>query len=445
MVQRTQQARQRYWLFQFRLGDDISDVRRGREGRWQARKEMAPEDLVVLWKPGSDAGAFGFGKVTSAPENKKFLGHVTSVLWRCTRRLRVRLAKGDLSRKVRLRTIPVVVGKGFGAGVFKISAQQWKEFNALAVPPLPSSASMATQKQNEIAPRRYWLFQAHPRGDDLRDFLKGARPGDSFSWRIPHYTNPEEHMRAGDGAVLWQSPGMEPRASGVYALGLLTGQFPARGREAEFKLRTIRKLDSPISTKSLRQDPRLRDLAVLRLKGVQGPCFKIKDRQQWAAFVDAWGTVTEESAEAGIIRVVSLPVQVPHVSQAEVERDVLSYVSERREAEMVLEYAKYLERKGSLVERRAFIIGKERIECDLFDKTRRNLIEAKGFADRIAIRMAIGQLADYSRHFKPKLSLAVLVPMRPSDDLIALLSSQRISAVWRSKGQFKDNANDRFT
>jgi hypothetical protein len=133
------------------------------------------------------------------------------------------------------------------------------------------------------------------------------------------------------------------------------------------------------------------------------------------------------------------------VSQAEVERDVLSYVSERREAEMVLEYAKYLERKGSLVERRAFIIGKERIECDLFDKTRRNLIEAKGFAERIAIRMAIGQLADYSRHFKPKLSLAVLVPMRPSDDLIALLSSQRISAVWRSKGQFKDNAHDRFT
>src|SRR5450759_1333027 len=39
-----------------------------------------------------------------------------------------------------------------------------------------------------------WLFQAHPEGDDLRDFLKGARPGKTFSWRIPHYRNPEEHM-----------------------------------------------------------------------------------------------------------------------------------------------------------------------------------------------------------------------------------------------------------
>jgi hypothetical protein len=281
-----------------------------------------------------------------------------------------------------------------------------------------------------------------PQRRDLRDFLKGARPGEAFSWRIPHYKNPEEHMRAGDGVVLWQAPGMEPQASGVYALGLLTGRFLARGRAAEFKLTAIRKF--PISTTTLRHDPWLHELAVLRPKGVQGPCFKVTNRQ-WGAFVDAWGTVTEALGGAATTRIVSLPVQVPHVSQAQVEREALSYESERREAQLVSEYAKYLERKGCSVERRAFIVGKERMECDLFDKTRRNLIEAKSSTDRIAIRMGVGQLADYSRHFKPRPSLAVLVPKRPSDDLIALLSSQRISAVWRSKSQFKDNANDRFT
>ena len=196
-----------------------------------------------------------------------------------------------------------------------------------------------------------WLFQAHPKGDDLRDFLKGARPGEAFSWRIPHYKNPEEHMRAGDGVVLWQAPGMEPQASGVYALGLLTGRFLARGRAAEFKLTAIRKF--PISTTTLRHDPWLRELAVLRPKGVQGPCFKVTNR--------AVGRLCRRLGDckgAATTRIVSLPVQVPHVSQAQVEREALSYESERREAQLVSEYAKYLERKGCSVERRAFIVGK---------------------------------------------------------------------------------------
>ena len=35
--------------------------------------------------------------------------------------------------------------------------------------------------------------------------------------------------------------------------------------------------------------------------------------------------------------------------------------------------------------------------CDLYDKTTRTLYEAKGTTTRMAMRMAIGQLADYAR------------------------------------------------
>lgn len=62
------------------------------------------------------------------------------------------------------------------------------------------------------------------------------------------------------------------------------------------------------------------------------------------------------------------------------------------------------------------------------------------------IRMAIGQLADYSRFFEPKPRLAVLLPTRPRKDLEALLTSQGIDAVWRTEdGGFEDNAAGAFT
>src|SRR5579863_6253939 len=189
----------------------------------------------------------------------------------------------------------------------------------------------------EARERRYWLFQASPRGDDLRDFLRGEAAGKALSWRIPRYKNPKDHMKAGDGVVLWQSPGTEPQASGVYALGSLTGRFPARGREAQFLLDAVRELSNPIATESLRHDLRLRDLAVLRPKGNQGPCFKLNERH-WAAFAEAWGTPTRAPGRA---RMLSLPVQVPHVTRTEVNLNYTSYDSERREARLVLEYVHY--------------------------------------------------------------------------------------------------------
>jgi hypothetical protein len=63
---------------------------------------------------------------------------------------------------------------------------------------------------------------------------------------------------------------------------------------------------------------------------------------------------------------------------------------------------------------------------DLFDATTGTLVEAKGTVERNAIRMAIGQLADYKRFVEdgqPR-HLAVLVPSQPRRDLRELLASQ---------------------
>jgi hypothetical protein len=68
--------------------------------------------------------------------------------------------------------------------------------------------------------------------------------------------------------------------------------------------------------------------------------------------------------------------------------------------------------------------------CDLFDKTSNTLVEAKGSISRPAIRMAIGQLADYARQVEPQPTKMVLLPERPRDDLIDLLESQGITATW---------------
>jgi hypothetical protein len=83
---------------------------------------------------------------------------------------------------------------------------------------------------------------------------------------------------------------------------------------------------------------------------------------------------------------------------------------------------------------------------DVFDATRSHLLEAKGTVTREAIRMAIGQLADYRRFISPTPERAVLLPERPRPDLEALLTVEGVSIVWQAAdGSFADNAQGRFS
>jgi 5-methylcytosine-specific restriction protein A len=78
------------------------------------------------------------------------------------------------------------------------------------------------------------------------------------------------------------------------------------------------------------------------------------------------------------------------------------------------------------------------IFTDLYDPQSCELVEAKGTTTRLAIRQAIGQLYDYRRHLPdPNPRLSVLLPHRPSDDLLNLLKSCGISCIFETdRGQF---------
>jgi hypothetical protein len=119
----------------------------------------------------------------------------------------------------------------------------------------------------------------------------------------------------------------------------------------------------------------------------------------------------------------------------------------RREAALVEDFCAHLEAQGDVVKRNELLPsgGSHSLYSDLFNKSRRQLIEAKAGISRGDIRMAIGQLADYER-FIPRLSgRAVLLGAKPQPDLLLLLRDQGIAAIWRNEAGFADNANGEFT
>lgn len=111
----------------------------------------------------------------------------------------------------------------------------------------------------------------------------------------------------------------------------------------------------------------------------------------------------------------------------------------KREAELVTRYQDHLEKRGATCVRyKLRPPGEFRdLFTDLFDRTANVLYEAKGVATREAVRMAIGQLLDYSRHIPTTPDLAVLLPTSPTADLCDLLSRHNIRCVYEdSAGVF---------
>jgi len=112
--------------------------------------------------------------------------------------------------------------------------------------------------------------------------------------------------------------------------------------------------------------------------------------------------------------------------------------AERREQRLVRQYLDFLEGRNHEVCRLQLRPRNEPtpLLCDLFDKTTQTLVEAKGSVARPAIRMAIGQLADYAR-LKPGARTAILVPQRPRSDLLDLADSQGIDVIWPEAEGFR--------
>jgi len=157
----------------------------------------------------------------------------------------------------------------------------------------------------------------------------------------------------------------------------------------------------------------------------------------------------EKSVSGGMLDtpiVVEVPVEAQHTERALVNPSKEQYETERREQKLVLKYEAHLKLQGSHVVRfRVQPAGEAKpLYADVFDKTRNNIVEAKGSGTRSAVRMAIGQLADYSRFIDTDAARGVLLPERPRPDLEALLGSVGVFAVWPDGATFADNAGGRF-
>ena len=98
-----------------------------------------------------------------------------------------------------------------------------------------------------------------------------------------------------------------------------------------------------------------------------------------------------------------------------------------------------LEGRGRKVLRYKIIpVGSTTLFSDLADITDNILYEAKGSADRMAVRLALGQVLDYGRYITGS-RLAVLLPEAPAADLVELLELHDIGCVVETTpGTFAD-------
>ncbi|MFF0715778.1 restriction endonuclease [Streptomyces bauhiniae] len=107
------------------------------------------------------------------------------------------------------------------------------------------------------------------------------------------------------------------------------------------------------------------------------------------------------------------------------------YEADRKEARLVKAFADYLTSSGHQSGRQRILPpGESRpLFTDLHAKGLGLLVEAKGSVTRENIRMAIGQLADYSR-FVDHTIRAILLPSQPREDLLALAKAQDCAVIW---------------
>jgi hypothetical protein len=140
--------------------------------------------------------------------------------------------------------------------------------------------------------------------------------------------------------------------------------------------------------------------------------------------------------------VESVPVEGGSAEGYEVSTVATVKQARRREHELVRRFEQHLQSRGCEVTRNRITPtgAAGSIYTDLFNQTRAHLIEAKASATRNDVRMAIGQLADYGRFVPEATRHAVLLGERPEADLLELLKSCGLGAIWWDGDTFLDSA-----
>jgi hypothetical protein len=168
--------------------------------------------------------------------------------------------------------------------------------------------------------------------------------------------------------------------------------------------------------------------------------FSRGDRETWDTFsgdTDLLSVKVEEilaglpTHDNGVDhRHLLLEVESAETIEYEVSIAAAVRLARRSEAGLVQDFADYLRQHGNTVGTHHHSVPSGAIRVDLVDETRCRLWEAKSEVGRSAVRMAIGQLADYRRFEPTSWSTGVLLSRRPSDDLIALCLSVDAAVAW---------------
>ena len=169
---------------------------------------------------------------------------------------------------------------------------------------------------------------------------------------------------------------------------------------------------------------------------------EVYDPMEIGAQVTATSKSSEELLEIkdGATNSRRVPIGEKKGDPGRIVRSKKELIIRQTEDKLVNRYKNYLMDKSHLLLEKNIIELKSEgatLETDGWIQETETLIEAKSESSRENIRMAIGQLFDYARHLDTTPSvLAILLPDRPSDDLIELLSSLKINIIYEKGNEF---------
>lgn len=151
------------------------------------------------------------------------------------------------------------------------------------------------------------------------------------------------------------------------------------------------------------------------------------------------GNVLHHTSDETVVDILTpqeLPPELVNVDEYAAQRPDEPFYSVRREAHLVQRYVAWLKVRGEeTVRHRVPIPSGGHLFTDLFNKATDEIIEAKASASRVHVRAGLGQILDYSR-FVSHERRSLLLPVRPSDDLVELLHHHDVGLIWEEARLF---------
>ncbi len=143
-----------------------------------------------------------------------------------------------------------------------------------------------------------------------------------------------------------------------------------------------------------------------------------------------------DAANSEAPAVIDVPLEANDVEAYAVSHPDEPTSAVRREAALVRDYAQWLGQQGRAARRHRIRLPDGRsLYTDCFDESTGEVLEAKGSAARTFVRAGLGQILDYGRYVTHE-RRALLLPSLPAGDLIELLSTYGVAAVWQERTVF---------